>query len=133
MDKGFSVQALSTRVDTLDQVESLMRHPAFSMRNPNKVRALIGAFANGNPLRFHAADGSGYRFLRDRVLALDPENPQIAARLLRTLARWERYDEARRRDMRDALQAVLDAKVSRDVYEIAAKSLDRDAGSSPGQ
>jgi aminopeptidase N len=133
MDKWFSVQALSTRVDTLDQVESLMRHPAFSMRNPNKVRALIGAFANGNPLRFHAADGSGYRFLRDRVLALDPENPQIAARLLRTLARWERYDEARRRDMRDALQAVLDAKVSRDVYEIAAKSLDRDAGSSPGQ
>ena len=132
MDKWFAVQATSTRPDTLVRVQSLMRHPAFSMRNPNKVRALVGAFANGNPLRFHAADGSGYRFLRDQVLALDPDNPQIAARLLRTLARWQRYDEGRRRGMRDALQSVLDAKVSRDVYEIAAKSLDRDAGPSAG-
>jgi aminopeptidase N len=100
-----------------------MEHPAFSIRNPNKVRALIGAFAGGNPLRFHAADGSGYRFLADQVLALDPLNPQIAARLLRTMARWQRYDEGRQAHMREALARVAAAEVSKDVYEIASKSL----------
>ena len=103
-----------------------MDHPAFSLRNPNKVRALIGSFANANPLRFHAADGSGYEFLHEQVLALDPANPQIAARLLRVLSRWQRYDEARQAKMRTVLESVLAAKVSKDVYEIAAKSLDRE-------
>ena len=100
-----------------------MQHPTFSIRNPNKVRSLIGAFANGNPLRFHAADGSGYRFLVEQVLALDPLNPQIAARLLRVMSRWERYDSARQQLMRDALSQVATAKVSKDVYEVASKSL----------
>ncbi|MCB1773276.1 MAG: aminopeptidase N, partial [Gammaproteobacteria bacterium] len=126
MDKWFAVQASSSRPDTLDRVRELMGHPAFSMRNPNKVRSLIGAFANANPVRFHAADGSGYAFLRDQVLALDPENPQIAARLLRALSRWNRYDSGRQQAMQAALQAVLDAKVSKDVYEIAAKSLNKE-------
>ena len=126
MDKWFAVQAASSRADTLGRVRELMRHSAFSMRNPNKVRSLIGAFANGNPVRFHAADGSGYAFLRDQVLALDPDNPQIAARLLRALSRWRRYDEGRQQAMQAALKVVLDAKVSKDVYEIAAKSLNRD-------
>ena len=126
MDKWFAVQASSSRPDTLDRVRELMRHPAFSMRNPNKVRSLIGAFANGNPVRFHAVDGSGYAFLRDQVLALDPENPQIAARLLRALSRWRRYDAERQQAMQAALQAVLDAKVSKDVFEIAAKSLNKE-------
>ena len=126
MDKWFAVQAMSSRADALGQVHRLMEHPAFSLRNPNKVRALIGSFANANPLRFHAADGSGYEFLQEQVLALDPANPQIAARLLRVLSRWKRYDEERQAKMRAVLESVLAAKVSKDVYEIAAKSLDRE-------
>ena len=126
MDKWFAVQAMSSRGDTLDRVQTLMQHPAFSMRNPNKVRALIGGFANANPVRFHAADGSGYAFLREQVLALDPANPQIAARLLRAVSRWRRYDEGRQVQMRAVLEAVVAKKVSRDVYEIAAKSLELD-------
>jgi aminopeptidase N len=124
MDKWFAVQAMSGREDTLGQVRRLMNHPAFSMRNPNRVRALIGSFANANPVRFHAADGSGYAFLGEQVLALDPANPQIAARLLRAISRWRRYDEGRQAQMRAALEAVVATKVSRDVYEIAVKSLD---------
>ncbi|MCB1790898.1 MAG: aminopeptidase N [Gammaproteobacteria bacterium] len=124
MDKWFSVQASSSRVDTLDAIHHLMQHPAFSIRNPNKVRALLGAFANANPLRFHAPGGEGYRFLQAQVLALDPLNPQIAARLLRAISRWRRYDETRQAHMRAVLEAIAGAKVSKDVYEIATKSLD---------
>ncbi len=100
-----------------------MGHAAFSLQNPNKVRALIGSFANANPLRFHAADGSGYAFTRDQVMALDGANPQIAARLLRSMSRWKRFDEGRQVHLRGALEQVAAAKVSKDVYEIAAKSL----------
>ena len=124
MDKWFAVQAMATRETVLDEVRRLMEHPAFSIRNPNKVRSLIGAFANGNPLRFHAADGSGYRFLADQVLALDPLNPQIAARLLRSMARWQRYDEGRQAHMQESLARIAAADVSKDVYEIASKSLE---------
>ena len=108
----------------LERVRALMAHPDFDLRNPNKVRALIGSFAHANPLRFHAADGSGYAFLRAQVLALDPANPQIAARLLRAISRWRRYDEGRQARMREVLEAVAGAEVSKDVYEIAAKSLE---------
>ena len=124
MDKWFSAQALSKRPDTLAQVQRLERHPAFSIRNPNKVRALIGSFCNQNPARFHAADGSGYRFLVERVLAIDPLNPQIAARLLRAIAHWRRYDPTRQGLMRAELERVVGTEgISRDLYEVAAKSL----------
>ena len=96
----------------------------FSLANPNKVRALIGAFAAGNPLRFHAADGGGYRFLADQVLALDSANPQVAARLLPPLGRWRRFGEGRQDLMRAELERILAAEsLSKDVYEIASKSL----------
>ncbi|MCB1799434.1 MAG: aminopeptidase N C-terminal domain-containing protein, partial [Gammaproteobacteria bacterium] len=124
MDKWFAVQAMSSRADTLEQVHRLMGHPGFSMRNPNKVRALIGSFANANPLRFNASDGSGYAFLKTQVLALDPANPQVAARLLRAISRWRRYDEGRQALMKEVLESVVATKVSRDVYEIAAKCLE---------
>ena len=124
MDKWFAVQAMASHKDTLQNVKRLMGHPAFSLQNPNKVRALIGSFSSGNPLRFHAADGSGYAFLKDQVMALDSANPQIAARLLRVMARWRRYDSGRQALMRSALETIIEAKVSKDVYEIAAKSLD---------
>ncbi len=123
MDKWFAVQAGSCRPDTLAQVQGLMNHPAFSIRNPNKVRALIGSFCSGNPVRFHAADGSGYAFLADRVLELDPLNPQVAARMLRILARWRRFDPQRQELMHGQLSRIAAAKVSKDVYEVAAKSL----------
>ena len=125
MDKWFMVQATTRHHDTLARVQVLMSDPAFSIRNPNKVRSLIGAFATGNPARFHAPDGSGYVFLIDRVLELDPVNPQIAARLLRAMSRWRRYDPARQALMRGQLERVAGTSgLSKDVYEIAAKSLE---------
>jgi aminopeptidase N len=124
VDKWFGLQAVSALPDTLARVKTLLQHPAFSMRNPNKVRALIGSFVSGNPLRYHAADGSGYDFHADRTIELDPTNPQVAARLLAPLGRWRRYDEKRQTKMKTALQRVLSApKLSRDTYEIASKSL----------
>ncbi len=124
LDKWFSVQALARRGDTLERVVALMGDPAFSIRNPNKVRALIGAFV-GNVVRFHASDGTGYAFLADRVLELDPLNPQVAARMLRAMARWRRYDPARQALMRRELERVAVAPgLSRDSYEVAAKSLE---------
>jgi aminopeptidase N len=124
LDKWLSLQAQSSRSDTLKRVEGLMGHPAFSLTNPNRVRALIGAFAVGNPLRFHTADGAGYRFLADRILELDPLNPQIASRLLYPMTRWRRYDEDRQGLMRSQLERVLEVEgLSNDVYEVVSKSL----------
>ncbi len=124
MDKWFRVQAMAIRPDTLQQVQHLLQHPAFSLQNPNKVRALIAAFSTGNPVCFHAKDGSGYQFLSRQVQALDAFNPQIAARLVRGLIRWKRYDPARQSLMQAALQHLLDVGVSPDVYEIVARSME---------
>ena len=124
IDKWLAVQAMSSLPDTLDRVTALLDHEAFSIRNPNKVRSLIGAFASGNALRFHGPDGAGYRFLADRVLELDPMNPQVAARLASPLGRWRRFDTARQALMRAELKRILaEPKLSKDVYEIASKSL----------
>ncbi len=124
LDKWFSIQATSARPETLLRVAALLVHPAYDSRNPNRVRSLVGAFCAGNPVRFHAADGGGYRFLADRVLELDPQNPQIASRLLQSLARWRRYDQARQGLMRGELERVLAApELSKDSYEVASKCL----------
>ncbi|MDX5334047.1 MAG: aminopeptidase N [Gammaproteobacteria bacterium] len=124
LDKWFGIQAMSRRPDTLARVRQLMGHPGFSMRNPNRVRALIGAFTSGNPLRFHAADGSGYDFLAERVLELDALNPQVAARLVKPLTRWRHYEPGRSARMRAALQRVGEREgLSRDVYEIVSRGL----------
>ncbi|EGV52280.1 aminopeptidase N [endosymbiont of Riftia pachyptila (vent Ph05)] len=125
MDKWFAVQAMAPRADTLETVQGLMSHPVFSMRNPNKVRGLIGTFCGANPIQFHRADGAGYRFLADRVLELDPLNPQVAARLLRLMSRWRRYDGARQALMKGQFERVLQQPgLSRDLFEIAEKSLE---------
>ncbi|MDS4070801.1 MAG: aminopeptidase N [Candidatus Competibacter sp.] len=124
VDKWLTLQATSRLPGTLDVVRELMAHEAFNLRNPNKVRALIGAFSQANPLHFHAADGRGYTFLADRILALNPFNPQIAARLMAAFTRWRKYDPIRRQGMRSQLERILSAPdLSPDVYEIAAKSL----------
>ncbi len=126
VDKWFAIQAGSRLPETLARVKALMRHPAFRLTNPNKVRALVGRFCMGNPVRFHAADGEGYRFLADQVIELDSINPQIAARLVSALSRWKRFDAARQALMREQLERIVErAKVSRDVFEIVSKSLGR--------
>ncbi len=124
VDKWFTLQASSRRPDTLAEVKRLMDHPAFNIKNPNKVRALIGAFCQGNPARFHDAGGAGYAFLGDQVLAVNRLNPQVAARLLAPLTRWRRFDKERRQQMRAQLERLLQAAdLSRDVYEVVSKSL----------
>jgi len=123
LDKWLGLQAISELPDTLERVKELLHHPAFSMQKPNKVRALIGSFT-ANALRYHAANGAGYAFHADRILELDPMNPQVAARLLAPLGRWQRFDAGRRAKMKAELRRVLAApKLSQEVYEIASKSL----------
>ncbi|MFZ4823827.1 aminopeptidase N [Pseudomonas putida] len=124
MDQWFSVQAASTLPGGLARVTALMQHPAFTLKNPNKVRALIGAFAGQNLVNFHAADGSGYRFLADLVIELNALNPQIASRQLAPLTRWRKYDDARQALMKGELERILaSGELSSDVYEVVSKSL----------
>lgn len=123
LDKWFTAQALSTRDDTLDAVMRLADHPDFTLANPNRVRALVGAFA-ANQRCFHDISGRGYRFIADMTLALDRLNPQTAARMIPALGRWRRFDEARATLMRAELQRVVGTPgLSKDVFEQASKSL----------
>lgn len=124
MDKWFALQASAPLPDTLQQVQQLMQHKLFDLRNPNKVRALIGSFALRNPLHFHAADGSGYAFLAEQVLALNALNPQIASRMVRPLMNWRHYEPQRSRLMQAQLERIqAHPGLSADVYEIVSKSL----------
>ncbi|OGR00558.1 MAG: aminopeptidase N [Deltaproteobacteria bacterium RIFOXYD12_FULL_55_16] len=124
LDKWFAAQATAPLPETLAEVQGLMGHPAFQLKNPNKVRALVGSFAAGNPLCFHEPSGRGYTFLAEQILALDPLNPQIAARLAARLGRGARYDENRRALMRAQLERLAASpSLSRDVYEVVSKSL----------
>ena len=124
LDKWFAIQATAPLPDALERVVHLMEHPAFSLRNPNRVRSLIGAFAHANPLGFHAVDGGGYRFVADRILELDSVNPQIAARLATAFSRFARYDRERRTRMRAELERIAAASsLSRDVAEVVSRSL----------
>lgn len=123
LDKWFSVQAWSLRPDTVEAVAALARHPDFTLANPNRVRALYGAFA-GNQAAFHRADGAGYALLADMIIALDAKNPQTAARLVPPLGRWQRFDEARAELMKAQLQRILGQPgLSRDTTEQVSKSL----------
>ena len=124
MDKWFAIQATSSLPDTLEQVKTLMQHKLFSIKNPNKVRSLIGAFAAGNPVNFHNADGSGYEFHADRVLELDKLNPQVASRMVRLLMNWRHYEVGRSELMRKQLERIKAQQgLSNDVFEIVSKAL----------
>nr|WP_089219854.1 aminopeptidase N [Sphingomonas laterariae] len=123
IDKWFTTQALSTRDDSVAAVEALAGHGDFTLANPNRVRALVGAFAV-NQKGFNDLSGRGYRFLADMVLAVDKLNPQTAAKLIPPLGRWRRFDEARATLMRAELARVLATPgLSKDVFEQASKSL----------
>jgi aminopeptidase N len=124
LDKWFAIQATSPRSDTIASVQALYRHPDFDLRNPNRVRALAGAFAAGNPVRFHDPTGAGYRFLADVVVALDPLNGQTAARIVNPLGAWRRQDAARGALMRGELERILATpSLSRGTFEKASKAL----------
>ncbi len=124
MDKWFAIQATSSLPDTLDRVKALMQHKLFSIKNPNKVRSLIGAFSSGNPVNFHKPDGSGYQFHADRVLELDPLNPQVASRMVRALMNWRHYEAGRAALMREQLERIKRVEgLSGDVFEIVTKAL----------
>ena len=123
IDKWFSLQAGSLHPRVLDQVEALADHPDFTLTNPNRVRALYMALA-ANLGAFHAADGRGYRLIADLILALDPINPQTAARFVAPLGRWRRIEPGRAGLMRSELERILAASsLSKDTYEQVSKSL----------
>jgi len=123
IDKWFMLQAMANTTD-VDAMIKLMTHPAFTLKNPNRARSLLFSFCNGNPSRFHAADGSGYQFWARQVIALNAINPQVAARLARTLDRWRKYSPPLQKKMRAALQQVAATpKLSKDVLEIVTKAL----------
>ena len=123
LDKWFTTQALSTRADTFEQVEELAGHRDFTLTNPNRARALIGAFSM-NQKAFHRADGAGYRFLADQLIALDRINPQTAAKMLPPLGRWRRFDRTRGEMMRAELDGILSVPgLSKDMLEQVGKSL----------
>jgi aminopeptidase N len=123
VDKWLAVQAASRLPGTLARVRELLSHPAFDLKVPNKVYALIRTFA-ANHVRFHAADGGGYAFLADQVLALDALNPQVAARMARGFDRWKKFDAARMAHAKRELERIRDAQgLSRDVAEIVGKAL----------
>lgn len=125
LDKWFAVQATSRREDAFQRVAALTRHPAFSLRNPNRVYALLRNFGQANPAGFHiGTDGASYRFMADQIIALDALNPQVAARLAGIFNDWRRYAEPYRTGMKTALCRLQDrSNLSPDLYEIVKKSL----------
>ncbi len=123
VDKWFSMQAVAMHTD-VTAVQKLMTHPAFTLKNPNRARSLIFSFCNGNPSQFHAGDGSGYAFWAEQVVELNKLNPQVAARLVRTLDHWKKYRPQLKKQMQAALQKVAAVKgLSKDVQEVVLKTL----------
>ncbi len=124
VDKWLALQAAIPEAATLDRVRALTGHPAFSLANPNRVRALIGSFAQGNPTQFNRADGAGFDFVADQVLALDPKNPQVASRLMTAFRSWRALEGKRRAKAQAALRRVAAAPaLSADVGDIVRRSL----------
>jgi aminopeptidase N len=124
VDKWFTLQALSLHPQVIDHVRALAEHPDFTLKNPNRVRSLHMAFA-GNPKGFHKADGEGYRMVADVILALDPINPQTAARFVPALGRWRRIEPGRAALMKAELERILAAgNLSRDTFEQVSRSLE---------
>jgi aminopeptidase N len=124
IDKWFVLQATTPDPKTLDRVKALTAHPAFSMTNPNRVRSLIGSFAQGNPTQFNRPDGAGYEFMADKILALDPANPQVASRMTTAFKSWRALEAGRRERAQAALKRISAApELSRDVGDIVQRAL----------
>jgi aminopeptidase N len=124
IDKWLALQAAIPEPATLERVRALTTHPSFSMANPNRVRSLIGSFAQVNHTQFNRLDGAGYNFIADAVLELDPKNPQVAARLMGAFRSWRALEAQRRAQAEAALRRVAAApSLSRDVHDIVARTL----------
>uniref|UniRef100_UPI001ABB0B9C aminopeptidase N C-terminal domain-containing protein n=1 Tax=Bartonella grahamii TaxID=33045 RepID=UPI001ABB0B9C len=119
MDKWFSIQAMVAGEATLSQIQKLMKHPLFSQDNPNRVRALIGAFAAGNQTGFNRVDGAAYHFLCQIILESDKKNPQLTSRLLTIMRSWRQWEPIRQQKLETALKTIAAApKLSSDVADI---------------
>jgi len=124
VDKWFSLQATIPEAETLERVRRLTKSHAFSFSTPNRVYALIGAFANANPVSFNAADGAGYNFVADMVLKLDKANPQVASRMLSSFRSWRNLEQGRRGLARAALERIAaQEKLSPDARDIVFRAL----------
>lgn len=123
LDKWFALQASAEHEGALTRVKRLLEHPDFDLKQPNKVRSVIGAFCQNNPRHFHAADGSGYAFLTEQLLKVDKINPQIAARLATPFTRWQRLNKVRQQHILTQLDVLSKADLSADLREIVTKSL----------
>ena len=124
LDKWFTIQAVSPLPSTVAHVRALAAHADFDLRNPNRIRALVGAFAGANQVRFHDPAGEGYRFLADIVVQLDPSNPQVAARIVGPLGQWRRMDTGRQALMKAELSRILGLPgLSTNTFEMVSKSL----------
>ena len=124
VDKWLSVQATSRLPGCVGHVRDLMRHPAFDLKNPNKVYALIRGFSGANPRHFHAADGSGYQLLADVIIDLQAVNPQVASRLARGFDRWRQFDSIRQSHARAALERIAACpRLAKDVAEVVGNAL----------
>jgi aminopeptidase N len=124
VDKWFALQAMIPEAGTLARMQELTAHSAFSLANPNRVRALVGSFAQANQTQFNRADGTGYAFIADTVLALDGKNPQVAARLMTAFRSWRALEPVRRTKAEAELQRVAAAPaLSRDLKDIVERSL----------
>lgn len=131
VDKWFALQAGIPEPATLARVQTLTAHAAFSFANPNRVRSLIGTFAQMNATQFNRADGRGYAFVTDTVLRLDPRNPQVAARLMGAFRSWRALEPARRGHAEEALrQVAARSGLSRDVADIVQRALRPENGAS---
>ena len=124
VNQWLSVQASCVLPNTLDKVKALQNHSAYDGKNPNKIRALIASFCNGNSINFHANAGAGYQFLADQIIQLNTQNPQIASRLLTPLTKWKKYSTERQRLMKSELERIMaEPNLSKDVFEVVSKSL----------
>jgi aminopeptidase N len=124
IDKWFAVQAAAPRADALARADALRAHADFNIRNPNRVRALAGAFAMRNPRAFHAADGGGYRFIAALARDVDGLNPALAARMLTPFESWRRFDEGRQAHARAALESLAGLeRLSKNTSEMVARAL----------
>jgi aminopeptidase N len=123
LDKWFNLSASYPQPSVFATLEQLTKHPQFSWQNPNRVRAVFGAFYQQNPAMFHSEDGRGYQVLADVVLKMDAINPQVASRLVTPLLSWKRYQSARQQQLKSVLQTMLSKELSNDLYEKVSKSL----------
>ena len=124
INKWFAMQAAADVPGALDNVKALLNHEAFDASNPNRYRSVVNTFAGANPAQFHAADGSGYKFIADETISMDGRNPQVAARLAGSFNQWKKFDAKRQALMKEQLERIKAHEgLSKDSFEIVSRAL----------